>query len=100
MLQHFVECATSARSTFHTEKAESRPVILHAQGSSIGYEEARDAIEKDMETILRSLATQKNSMTYSVHYSDVNGLSRLENYILGLEIANYLSEFSDLNIAT
>jgi len=38
---------------------------------------------------MRAHAAQSQKVTYSVHYSDVNGLSRLENYILGLETAKY-----------
>jgi hypothetical protein len=64
-----------------------------AEGDSSGYEEARHAIAEALDHVLRPHDGQKDGVTYSVHYSDVNGLSRLENYILGLEIATYLSEF-------
>lgn len=65
---------------------------MHAEGKPSGYDEAREAIEKALEHILRPHVDQNEGMTYSLHYSDVNGLSRLENYILGLEIATYLSK--------
>ena len=81
-------------STFSTEKKDGRPAISLAEGDSNGYEEARHAIAKALEQVLQPHLEQKDGVTHSVHYSDVNGLSRLENYILGLEIATYLSEFA------
>ena len=64
---------------------------MHADGSSKTYEEAKDAIARDLQHVLTPHASTGRNVTYSVHYSDVNGLSRLENYILGYEIADYLS---------
>ena len=89
LLKLFVNSASTAHSTFHTEKAEGNPAIFHAEGSA-GFEKARHAVARDLQRVLRSETTQHGPQTYSVHYSDVNGLSRLENYILGLEIAKYL----------
>lgn len=97
VLKIFFETASSASSTFHTEKAEANPAVLHAEGASSGYEQAKDAIAKDLKHVMQAHGSQNDSVTYSVHYSDVNGLSRLENYILGLEIANYLSQSTRYN---
>lgn len=74
-------------------KEDGRPAISHADGDSSGYEEARHAIYQALDSVLRTDLYQKHDITHSIHYSDVNGLSRLENYILGLEIATYLSEY-------
>ena len=80
-------------SKFSTGKKNGRPATSLAEGDASGYEEARHAIAKALEQVLQPHLEQKDGVTHSVHYSDVNGLSRLENYILGLEIATYLSEF-------
>lgn len=88
----FEQTATTAHSKFHTEKAEVNPAIFHAEGSSNGYEQARHAIERDLKHVMRSHTGQEGSVTYSIHYSDVNGLSKLENYILGLEIGKYFGK--------
>ncbi|THX07681.1 Dak phosphatase [Aureobasidium pullulans] len=90
VLEVFLETSTKATSTFRTGKENGQAAILHAEGKPSGYDEAREAIEKALEHILRPHVDQNEGMTYSLHYSDVNGLSRLENYILGLEIATYL----------
>lgn len=96
LLKAFLETSSTAHSTFHIEKAEANPTILHAEGSSSGYEQAKHAIERDLKYVMRShsatSATREDSVTYSVHYSDVNGLSKLENYILGLEVGKYFGE--------
>lgn len=96
LLKAFLETSSTAHSTFHIEKAEANPAILHAEGSSSGYKQAKHAIERDLKYVMRSHpatgATRQDSVTYSVHYSDINGLSKLENYILGLEVGNYFGE--------
>lgn len=93
MLKAFLKTASTAHSTFHVEKAEANPIILHAEGSSTGYKQAKHAIERDLKHVMRAHTAQDEAVTYSVHYSDVNGLSRLENYILGLEVGKYLGEY-------
>jgi hypothetical protein len=87
-------------TTFQTAKKDGQPATSLAEGDSSGYEEARHAIAEALEHVLRPHLEQKDGVTHSVHYSDVNGLSRLENYILGLEIATYLSESDATLIAT
>lgn len=90
----YVGTASTAHSTFHVEKEEANPAIIHAEGGlSRGYNQARQAIERDLEHVMQSCTSQAKGTTYSIHYSDVNGLSRLENYILGLEIGMYFGEW-------
>lgn len=102
LLKAFLETSSTAHSTFHIEKAETNPTILHAEGSSSGYEQAKHAIERDLKYVMRSHpaigAAQQDSVTYSVHYSDVNGLSKLENYILGLEVGKYFGESFQISL--
>jgi len=89
LLKHFVKSTSTAHSKFHVEKAEGNPAVLHAEGPA-GFEKAKHAVERDLEHVLRAHSAQKGQVTYSVHYSDTNGLSRLENYIIAGEIAQYL----------
>jgi hypothetical protein len=89
----FLNVSTTVTTTFQTGKKDGRPATSLAEGDSSGYEQARHAIAEALEHVLRPHLGQRDGVIYSVHYSDVNGLSRLENYILGLEIATYLSEF-------
>jgi hypothetical protein len=39
--------------------------------------------------VLKSQGSQNGQVTQSIHYSDINGLSRLENYIIAKEIADH-----------
>jgi hypothetical protein len=91
-LQTFLDNSTAVTSNFQTGKEDGRPATSLAAGDASGYEEARHAIAQALEQVLQSHSEQKDGVTHSVHYSDINGLSRLENYILGLEIATYLSK--------
>ena len=88
LVKTFMKTASTAHSSFHVEKADGNPAIMHVAGAS-GFEKAKHAVERDLKHVMRAHASQEGSVTYSVHYTDVNGLSRLENYILGLEIAQY-----------
>ncbi|PPJ54568.1 hypothetical protein CBER1_06635 [Cercospora berteroae] len=90
LLKAFVKDASMAHSKFHTEKAEGNPAILHVDGAQ-AFEKAKHAVERDLKHVLKNHGPPGQETVYSVHYSDVNGLSRLENYIIAGEIANYLS---------
>ncbi|USW54301.1 Putative DhaL domain-containing protein [Septoria linicola] len=90
LLKAFVQDASTAHSKFHTEKSEGNPAILHVDGTK-GYARAKHAVERDLQHVLKAHSSvSKDDVVYSVHYSDVNGLSRLENYIIAGEISNYL----------
>ncbi|KAK5118488.1 hypothetical protein LTR62_003003 [Meristemomyces frigidus] len=89
LLQLFAKSASTAHSTFHVEKAEGNPAVLHTDGAA-GFEKARHAVERDLKYILKTHEAQAGEVTYSVHYSDTNGLSRLENYIIAGEVASYM----------
>ncbi|CAD0114563.1 unnamed protein product [Aureobasidium uvarum] len=92
VLKNFLNTSTTVTARFQTGKEGGRPAISNPEGQSSGYEEARHAIQEALEQAMRPHAKQKDGITHSVHYSDINGLSRLENYILGLEIATYLHQ--------
>ena len=94
LLKLWAKGASTAHSQFHTEKAGSAPAIKHASGETLGYEKVKHAVERDLKHAMKGQTAQSGQVTYSVHYSDINGLSRLENYILAKEIAEYLGEQS------
>jgi hypothetical protein len=92
LLKLFVKSAATAHSKFHVEKADGNPAIVHVEGAS-GFSQAKHALQRDLDYVLKSHAIPGDA-TYSVHYSDTNGLSRLENYIIAGEIAQYLGEIA------
>jgi hypothetical protein len=93
LLKSFSTGASTAQSTFHTEKADGNPAVLHADGAA-GFEKAKHAVERDLKHVMKNIKTNNGEeVVYSVHFSDVNGLSRLENYIIAGEIAQFLGEW-------
>jgi hypothetical protein len=99
-IQMFMDCCVTAYSTFQTEKVEGKPAIsLGAEGSSGSYESVKSTIAKELESLFKSHKTHKgeellSQNTYSIHYADINGLSRLENYIIAKEIAEYCCKYT------
>ncbi|EMC93504.1 hypothetical protein BAUCODRAFT_26777 [Baudoinia panamericana UAMH 10762] len=93
LLKQFTKRASTAHSRFHTEKAEGNPSVLHTSGPA-GFEKARHAVERDLTHVMKAHASREEQVVYSVHFSDVNGLSRLENYIIAGEVAKYFEEES------
>lgn len=91
LVRRFVEGARVARSRFHTEKVEESPAMWHMNGAQ-GFGQAKEAVEKDLKEILKEADGASDCTVFSIHYSDVNGLSRLENYILAKEIAEHLGK--------
>lgn len=75
MLGNFMETAKTARSRFHTEKADGNPAVLHAEGAS-GFQKAKEAVARDLKSVIGAGVGQDGDVVYSVHFSDVNGLSR------------------------
>lgn len=95
LLKAFVRSACATHSTFHTEKAEGNPAIVHAEGAG-AFKGCREAVERDLKSVMKTQAGQEEGgeVVYSVHFSDVNGLSRLENYIVAGEIAKFLGMYT------
>ena len=94
LLELFNSSASTAHSRFHTEKVGGHPSIAHGEGTH-EYEKARHAVERDLKYAMGShTARTGEDVVYAVHYSDINGLSRLENYIVVGEIAKLLSKSS------
>ncbi|KAK4960045.1 hypothetical protein LTR10_002934 [Elasticomyces elasticus] len=93
LLQVFGERTSVTHTKFHVDKAEGNPAVLQAEGVA-GFEKAKHVVERDLKHVMKAHAAQDGDVTYSVHFSDVNGLSRLENYIIAGEVAHYLESQS------
>ncbi|KAL9532120.1 Dihydroxyacetone kinase [Sphaerulina musiva] len=89
MLQAFAAEAVTTNSKFHAVKTDGGPAVVHHDGVQV-FEKAKNAVERDLKHLFQQLSPQSEDIVYSVHYSDVNGLSRLENYIIANDIASYL----------
>jgi len=78
-----------ATSTFHEQKTGNSPTVIH--GLEIAeFNSAKSAVDKDLSSLLGSKPPAGSDLVYSVHCSDINGLSSLENNILAHEISEYL----------
>lgn len=92
LLKSFVKSVGNVHAKFHIEKKDGNPAIAYS-GGALGYDKARHVIERDLQHLIKSLDLSKGEdIVHSVHFSDLNGLSRLENYIIAGEIAQYLGE--------
>lgn len=75
----------------HEQKTGNAASIVHAAGIA-EFNSAKAAIDKDISHLLSSNAAQVENAIYSVHFADINGLSRLESNILIHEISDYFGE--------
>ncbi|QIX00253.1 hypothetical protein AMS68_005770 [Peltaster fructicola] len=89
LIKLFHRNVSTTRSLFGIAKINGDPALLHTDGAR-AFEQAKHAIEKDLTHIFASQSVQQDPTVYSVHYSDLNGLSRLENYILAAELGQLL----------
>lgn len=99
MLEHFLKSVTRTKSHFHEEKVRDKPLVAHAVEVA-EFDSAKAAIDKDLSYLLMSLSSSDSDVVYSVHFSDINGLSRLENSILAHEISIYLGKHVTRSIYT
>lgn len=91
LVKTFLRDVSTTRSKFDTKKDASNPAVMHHDGSK-AFEKAKTAIERDLKHVMKSQTAQHESVVYSVHYSDFNGLSRLENYIFAAEIGQLMGK--------
>ncbi|TVY83771.1 Dihydroxyacetone kinase [Lachnellula suecica] len=89
-INHFTKSIARTTSKFHPTKAGTGPSVAHA-AEIAEFNSAKVAINKDLETLLTSKPARADEV-YSIHYSDVNGLSRLENNILAHEISEFFAK--------
>jgi len=93
LVKDFFKNATSVHSAFHTGKIEGKPAISAAEGDAAAFESVKSTVGKQLRSLLESQGAQSRDVTYSIHYSDINGLSRLENYIIAKEIAELCRKY-------
>ena len=92
MLEQFVKAAVETTSTFQETKDGNRPSVAHAVGIA-EFHSAKAAVNRDLEHLLGSKQLSGEHAVYSVHFSDLNGLSKLENNIIAHEISAYLCKY-------
>ena len=91
LLEQFVMSSEKTASIFHEEKFGNAPSVAHALETA-QFNSAKAAINKDLRQLQSSRPSSGGDLVYSVHYSDINGLSRLENNILAHEISEYFGQ--------
>lgn len=89
MLEHFIKAQVETTSTFQGKKTGNGPSVSHATGVA-EFTSAKGAVDRDLDHLLSSGSASGEETVYSVHFSDLNGLSKLENNILAHEISAYL----------
>jgi hypothetical protein len=89
LVNDFFKNAITAYLVFHTDKVEGKPAISGPDGDSAAFESVKVTVEKQLKSLFETQKDKSGKVTYSIHYSDINGLSRLENYIIAKEIAEY-----------
>jgi hypothetical protein len=95
LVKDFFKNTITAYSAFHTDKVEGKPAISGPDGDSAAFKSVKDTVEKQLKGLFETQKDQSGNVTYSIHYSDVNGLSRLENYIIAKEIAEYCRTYRE-----
>lgn len=98
LLEQFARSKSSTESVLQEQKTSNNaPSIAHATGVA-EFNSAKAAIDKDLSHLLSSNSIsseeeeEEEDVVYSVHFADINGLSRLESSILIHEISEYCSE--------
>ncbi|KAH8659075.1 dhal domain-containing protein [Tricladium varicosporioides] len=91
LLEHFVKSVARTTSKFHEMKRGNGPSVVHAVEVA-EFNSAKEAVDKDLGHLLGSRPPNGEDVVYSVHISDVNGLSRLENNILIHEVSEYFAK--------
>lgn len=91
LLEHFIISSSWTNSTFHEEKIGNGPSVDHAC-EVVEFSSAKKAIDRDLGGLLSSVSKPEVDVVYAVHYSNTNGLSKLEDNILAHEISEYFSK--------
>ncbi|KAH6716797.1 dhal domain-containing protein [Leptodontidium sp. MPI-SDFR-AT-0119] len=91
LLERFIRLSTKSTSKFHEQKSGNVPSVAHGI-DVVDFNSAKASIDKDLSSLLSSTFPSRGGMVYSIHYSDINGLSRLENNILAHEISDFLAK--------
>lgn len=95
LVKDFFKNALTAHSTFQIDKVDGKPAISGSGGDAAAFESAKATVEKQLKSLFETQNDESGKVTYSIHYSDINGLSRLENYIIAKEIAEYCRTYHE-----
>ncbi|PMD50370.1 Dak phosphatase [Hyaloscypha bicolor E] len=90
LLEHFANAATRTTSTFRENRIGNGPSVSHSLEIA-EFKSAKSAVDKDLGRLLSSGPLLGGDLIYSIHCSDINGFSRLENNILAHELSEYLA---------
>ncbi|KAL2061661.1 hypothetical protein VTL71DRAFT_7038 [Oculimacula yallundae] len=90
ILVHFYKSSWQTASRFHEQKSGKAPSVAH-DFDVVEFNSAKASIDKDLSSLLNSASSPGKGFVYSIHFADINGLSRLENNILAHEISEYLA---------
>ncbi|OBT70910.1 hypothetical protein VF21_10131 [Pseudogymnoascus sp. 05NY08] len=94
VIELFFKSTKSTTSTFQVSKIGNYP--SRKRGSeSLEVKSVKASVFEDLALVLESSAINTNNqgqIVYSVHYADINGLSRLENYLLAHGISEFLTQ--------
>ncbi|KAE9363557.1 Dak phosphatase [Stipitochalara longipes BDJ] len=90
LLEHFANSATRTTSTFHEKKTGNSPSVTRGL-EIVEFNSAKSAVDKDLSSLLGSKLAADGDLVYSIHCSDINGISSLENNILAHEISEYFA---------
>jgi hypothetical protein len=92
LAKHFIKTSKSTSTLFSSQKIGGKVAVIHGNQQE-AFETAHQAISRDMTRLFKELSRAVHDgmeLTYSVHRADINGLSRLECWLLDFEISQYL----------
>ena len=95
LVKDFFKAVRTAYSIFQTDKADGKPAISGPKDDSAAFESVKSTVEEQLNSLFKTQKDQSGKITYSIHYSDINGLSRLENYIVAKDIAEYCRKYHE-----
>ncbi|KFY36075.1 hypothetical protein V494_05337 [Pseudogymnoascus sp. VKM F-4513 (FW-928)] len=94
VIEMFSKSAQSTASAFQVSKIGGYP--SRKRGSeSLEVKSVKESVSEDLAFILESPTINTNiheKIVYSVHYADINGLSRLENYLVAHGVSEALTQ--------
>jgi hypothetical protein len=97
LLKHFLKHSARTSSFFHGKKSGGGPSVIHAVEIA-PFKSAKAVVRKDLAHLTSSRPNDGSDVVYSIHYADINGLARIEHYILAHEISQYLGNNNPLEI--
>ena len=91
LIADFLPHVKSTMSLFDGQKSGSLATMRVSQGS-VPFESAKAAIKRDLKSLMGPERGPTDLFTFSVHLTEINGLSKLETLILAQEISEVFGE--------